>query len=85
MLKDIASIKTIWLVKNHLRVKSYIHGQMRRLQKSLDLPAHPWFVDLIQLARWDWMGRDGEWIVVYDRKGIIRDLNKIAEGHFRNG
>lgn len=77
-IKDLNMIspKVIWLVENHMRIYKYLRGEMKREGKRLALLEHPWFIDLIQLSRWDEGGRIKNWIPKYDRDVIIERLNK---------
>lgn len=81
-LKDKVSIKTLWLIKNHIRVRWLLDGQMKRRQKVLDLINHPWLPDLILLVRWDIMGRNPHKVMKYDKEDILKRLEKVARGHF---
>jgi len=82
LIDQYVSHKTIYLVKNHMRVWTYIHGEMMRLGKCSELVEHPWFSELIQLARWDQMGRDPNAKVKYNRQDIIDRLNKAVKNHW---
>jgi predicted HD phosphohydrolase len=73
---DLISPKVIWLVENHMRIYKYLRGEMKRYGKRIALLEHPWFIDLIQLSRWDEGGRIKNWIPPYNRKVIIERLNK---------
>jgi len=73
--ESIVSEKTICLVANHMRVHTYIEGTMRRFKKSLDMPNHPYFVDLIRLHRWDRMGRNPFRRINFDEEKILEQLN----------
>lgn len=50
--------KVLWLIKNHVRIISFMDGSMKRLKKSKDFIAHPWFLTLVHLRRCDYMGRN---------------------------
>jgi len=79
--ESIVSEKTICLVANHMRVKYYLEGKMRRFKKSLDMPYHPYFVDLVRLHRWDLMGRNPFRKIIFDREKILEQLNsKVTKG-----
>jgi predicted HD phosphohydrolase len=51
MLKDYASVKTLFLIENHLRIRLLLNGDMKRLSKVQFLINHPWLPELILLAR----------------------------------
>jgi len=74
------SEKTIWLVENHMRVWTYLDGEMRQLKKCVELANNKWFPDLIQLARWDSMGRKENAKTKFDKAYLLDELNKRHEG-----
>ena len=83
MLEGLISCKTSWLIENHMRVWSYVLGQMMRLKKCAELIEHPWFPELIQLARFDKLGRRKSYFPKYNKAIIIERLNKAAEKHWQ--
>jgi predicted HD phosphohydrolase len=82
-LEPHTSVKTLWLIENHMRVWYYIYGEMRKLQKCLDFAHHPWLPELVQLARWDKMGRNPGKKPPYDREVILSRLNEKVPLHFK--
>ena len=62
--------------------KDYIHGEMKRWKKCKDLVEHPWFPELVQLARLDNMGRVANYNPNYSRQDIIDKLNKAVRDHW---
>jgi len=74
--------KALWLIKNHMRVWMYLDGSMRKLSKVKELSGHPWFSDLVCLARFDKMGRNPNKKTVYDRQAIIDRLNQCVADRF---
>jgi len=82
-LGDICSVKTLWLIENHRRIWDYLLGDMKRLQKCLELSGHPWLPELVQLARWDKAGRVPGYKPSYDKLVICDRMNKAAMNHFR--
>ncbi len=74
--------KTLWLIENHMRFWYYILGDMKKLNKVRELAEHPWMPDLLQVARWDKMGRRPNYIPNYDRTELINRINKIAFDRF---
>ena len=82
LIDKYVSQKTIFLVKHHMRIWAYIHGEMKRWGKCKFLIEHPWFPELIQLARWDNMGRVKKLNVEYTRQDIIDKLNKAVRDHW---
>ena len=85
MIEGFSSCKTVWLVKNHMRVWTYIKGEMQGLKKCLELANHCWFPELIQLARWDAKGRNPRVTWHYPDEVIMDILNRIAKEHFSEG
>lgn len=83
-LNEIASGKTLWLIEHHMRIWYLILGEMKKLSKVDYLINHPWLPELIQLARWDKIGRNPNRKIKYDRQKIIDNLNKCVGKHFRD-
>jgi len=81
-LRDYVSPKTIWLIEQHMRVWAYLKGEMKRLGKCLYLANHPWLPELVQLARWDKMGRRPGWYPMYNRRVIQSSLNTKGMARF---
>jgi len=77
MLEGLVSEKTVWLVRNHIRVRYLINGDTKRLSKVQELLMNPWFPDLVMLTRWDKMGRNANHHVEYDREKIIARLQTL--------
>jgi len=73
--KEGLSDKTIWLVSNHIRIKMYLDGRMKKLAKANEMSSHPWFADLVKLHRWDMMGRNAKTRMKFDRSEILQKLN----------
>jgi len=83
LLQDYCSVKTLFLIEHHMRIWSYINGEMKKLSKCEYLVSHPWLPELVQLARWDKMSRDPNKKVVYDKDKILTILNKKIDNHFK--
>ena len=66
-----------------MRIWDYILGDMKRLKKCRELVEHPWLPELIQLARFDKLGRKSNYSPKYDKDMIIEKLNKAVEGHWQ--
>ena len=81
-LKDDISVKTEWLIENHMRIWYFILGDMKKLSKVHEMINHPWFADLALLARWDKLGRNPNKQVKYDPDEIVFRLNKCVESRF---
>ena len=65
-----------------MRVWAYLKGEMKKLGKCTELIEHPWLPELIQLARWDHMGRNPNAKIKYSRQDIIDRLNKAVKNHW---
>ena len=84
LIESFSSMKTVWLVENHMRIWTYILGEMKALKKCIDLANHPWLPELIQLARWDKKGRSATSKTYFPWDEVLRILNEKAEKHFTN-
>jgi predicted HD phosphohydrolase len=73
------SVKTLWFIEHHMRVWDFILGDMRRYAKVQYLANHPWLPELVQLARWDKMGRNPNAKVSYTRQDIVDILNNKVD------
>jgi len=81
-LGDLVSVKTSWLIGNHMRFWFYVMGEMKKRSKVEELAGHGWLPELTLLARWDKMGRNPSRRVEYDKMEIIDRLNKCVSYHF---
>lgn len=85
ILKPLVSAKTLWLIENHMRVWHYILGEMKKLKKCQELAGHPWLPELVQLARFDKLGRNPNKKVVYDKEKILFDIGmKMTDRFIKN-
>ena len=82
LLNDFCSVKTLWLIENHMRIWYLILGDMHKLSKVQKLVNHPWLMELVQLARFDKLGRNPRRNIIYDRDIIVDRLNFCAAKHF---
>jgi len=82
-LEDFVSTKTIWLIRQHLRVWYLMTGKMKRKAKVRELIEHPWLPELVLLARWDKLGRNPNYVIKYNKEDIVERLNKLTEEHFK--
>ncbi len=83
LLKDHISPKTIWLIEKHMHVWPYVLGQMMTLKHCKELIEHPWFLELVQLARFDHLGRISTYFPEYNKDLIIKHLNSAAEKYWQ--
>ena len=82
MIEDYTTGKTHYLVKNHMRIREFVDGRMRKLGKVKLLAESPWLPELIQLCRWDNMGRNPRSRPKFDKYRVIDGLNEKADRHF---
>lgn len=50
--------KILWLIGQHIRVKSLLDSSMKKTKKAEELINNKWFLDLIRLHRYDLLGRN---------------------------
>ena len=82
IIGDHLSVKTAWLIEQHMRYWNLVMGDMRRLAKVHYLLDHPWLRELTALCRWDKLGRNPHKVPVYERGNIIERLNNAGVKHF---
>jgi hypothetical protein len=69
------SEKTLWLIKNHMRIHLWLNGEMKKYKKIMGLLNHKWFKDLVHLARIDKSSRRSELkIKKYDKQYIVQSI-----------
>ena len=83
LLSPHTSAKTLWLIEHHMRIWDYILGDMKKYSKCIYLATHPWLPELIQLARWDKLGRNPNKKMIYDKEMIAIKISDKAKLHFR--
>ena len=81
-LTGFLSVKSLWLIEHHMKIWYYILGDMRKLSKVKELSEHPWLPELIQLARFDKLGRNPNRKIAYNRNDIIERLNRCIDKRF---
>jgi hypothetical protein len=81
-VKPYVSLKTHWLIENHMRFWQLIMGDMKKKSKVVELVEHPFLTDLLQLARWDQLSRDPHLVIAYDKGRIIDALNRCVDIRF---
>ena len=82
MVKPYTSVKTHWLIQNHMRFWHWIEGDMKKLKKVTEIHEHPWLNDLAALGRWDKMARRSNTKLVLDRQAVMDTLNQRVADHF---
>ena len=81
MLEGFASEKTLFLIKHHMRIWTYINGEMKKLSSCTFLAQHCWLPELVQLARFDKRARKIKQMTL-DEGEIVQRLNTVIEHHF---
>jgi putative nucleotidyltransferase with HDIG domain len=82
MVEPFVSVKTLFLVEQHMRVHTWINGQMRKVGKVKAIGDHPWLPCMVTLARWDAGGREKKPPMVWDRFETMERLEEVARSHF---
>jgi len=83
LLEGLVSVKTLWLISQHMRVCAFIEGDMKRLGKIRELIDHPWLPDLIHLVRIDKMGRNPNRKTELSKEILQKGLERVVNNHFR--
>ena len=76
LIEGFVSKKTLWLVDQHMRVWTFLTGEMKKLKKTQTFFNHIWFKDLTFLARWDSLGRNKNIKLEFNREKIITQLKE---------
>jgi len=76
-LCQIFSLKTIWLINNHMRIFTFLDGSMVKKSKALELYNHEWFPELVLLSRFDKLARNPNVQKRYDVNDLV---DKILGG-----
>jgi len=82
MLTGLVSEKTLFLIRNHMRIWYLLLGDMKRICKVEYLLDHPWLKELLYLVRWDKMGRNPNRTIKYNKLDIVNRFERAAEKHF---
>lgn len=83
ILQHFCSPKTLFLIEHHMRIKKVLSGEMRRKSKVAFLLQHPWLPELVQLTRWDTMGRVPHASYSYGRQYVVDKLNNAIDEKFK--
>lgn len=83
LVESLLSMRSLWLIKQHMRIWYLLLGDMKKQSKVLELLRHPWLPDLVALARWDKMGRSPNREPYLNKLELISILNTKAENHFK--
>ena len=83
-VKNCISKKSLWLIENHMRIWTYLKGEMKKLSKVQELANHGWLPELIQLIRFDSMGRKKNYTYEITPDDLLSKLeNKIINIEIR--
>jgi HD superfamily phosphodiesterase len=69
--------KVIWLIKNHMRIFTFLDGSMVKRGKAIELYDHEWFPELVLLSRFDKLARNPNVQKRYDVNDLV---DKILGG-----
>lgn len=83
LVRDLVSVKSAWLISQHMRVWTLLNGEMRKRAKAVELLQAPFLPELIALARWDKMGRKAHFRPYISPEDLVDRLNEKAELHFK--
>lgn len=73
-LCQLVNEKVIWLIDNHIRIKYYIDGTMKKQSKIRKIENSIWITDLLRLTRWDNLGRNPKINLKFDLEEIVKYL-----------
>lgn len=85
MIDGLVSPKTLAIVKEHMRIKKYLDGKMKRPFKCEELVSNPYFKELVMISRYDSLGRNPNVNKLYSKQEILNILNKKILKHFPKG
>lgn len=84
ILTGYVSVKSLWLIENHMRVWALILGEMKKFGKIRFLIEHPWLPELIHLARIDKMGRQPNRKIILSYELIEETLDRVVNIKFES-
>jgi predicted HD phosphohydrolase len=58
--------KTLFLIAEHIRFKTYLNGELRRKSKADFFSNHKWIRELVMLTRFDMLGRNPNKKIKFD-------------------
>lgn len=82
LMREYYSVKTYYLIYNHLRIAHYLDGSMKRVGKRKDLEEHPYFDQLIKLREIDLMARRPDLKLELDKVDVERKLKLTIAGRY---
>ena len=82
MLYDLVSPKTAWLINEHMRIRTWLNGEMQKLGKVQELAQHAWLPLLIHLRRIDASARKKGRVYTITVEELTDRLNSKLEVHF---
>ena len=82
LCRNFLSVKSLWLIEHHLRIRYLYDGDMKRLGKVRDLLDHNWLPELVHLSRIDKLGRNPNIQKLITPSQICKRLNDCVDKHF---
>ena len=77
MIENLVTYKTLQIVKEHMRIKKYLEGKMKRPYKCEEMVNHPYFKELIMISRYDNLGRNPNVKSEYNKQEILSTIVEI--------
>ena len=83
MCKNYLSTKSLWLIKNHMRINYLLSGKMKKANKIASLRDNPWFNELLELNVYDKMARMKDYYYHFDfvNSPIMKALNEKLKNY----
>jgi predicted HD phosphohydrolase len=82
LLEDLISPKSLWLIEQHMRIRTWLSGEMQAYKKVRDMAQHPWLPLLIHLRRIDASARKPGRVYEITPEVLTGKLNYTLEEHF---
>ena len=82
LLFDYVSPKTLWLINEHMRIRTWLSGEMKKYKKVRDMAQHPWLPLLLHLRRIDGSARKPGREYKITVNELTDRLNSKLEVHF---
>jgi hypothetical protein len=84
LMDDELSPKTLWLIKNHMRVRTFLSGEMHQLKKVREILDSAFFPQLIHLRRLDAKSRKPNRQFTIEPRDLAERLNDTVRCHFEH-
>lgn len=82
LLDGMVSPKTCWLIEQHMRIRTWLEGEMNGYKKVRDMAQHPWLPLLVHLRRIDSKARKPGKSFEISVNDLTDKLNSKLEVHF---